>query len=96
MHLIGLQSMGNDAHLFVDIVHAHPLCEGSELALDVRDVLAAKRRGAELLCARAVTGGARRYPALRIPGKNQADRRIALPKTAPGLRSARTRRSDRS
>src|SRR5271166_1853582 len=88
MHFVGLQLVRNHPHLLVDVVLPHTLCEGGELAFEVRDVLAAQRRGAEFLGARAMTGGARRDPTLRIPGKNQADRRIALPKTAPALRSA--------
>jgi hypothetical protein len=60
MHFVGLQLVRNHAHLLVDVVLPRTLCEGCELTFDVRDVLAAERRGAEFLGAGAMTGGARR------------------------------------
>src|SRR5271169_4616577 len=88
MHFVGLQLMRNHTHLLVDVVLPHTLREGAELAFDVRDMLAAERRGAEFLGARAMTGGARRDPPPWISGKDQADARIALAQTAPAHGSA--------
>jgi hypothetical protein len=40
-HLVGRQLPGDRTHLLVDIVVADALCEGCQLAFDVRGVLAA-------------------------------------------------------
>ena len=85
VHLFGRQLRRNCAHLLVDVVLPHALGESRELAFDVGGMLALQRRGSELMGARAVTGCAGRDPASGIAGKDQANRRIALPQAAPAL-----------
>src|SRR5271167_2168662 len=85
MHLVGLYLVCDHAHLFVNIVLPHVFGERCELAFDVLGMLAPQRRSSKLLRSRPVTGGAGWNPALRVAGKDQADRGIALPQTAPTL-----------
>jgi hypothetical protein len=86
VHLGRRQLSGDCAHLLVYIVLTHTLGERTELAFNIGSVLALQRRRPNLLVARAVAGGTRRYAAPRISGKHEANGGIALPQTMPGLR----------
>ena len=99
MHLLRCQLLRDRAHLLADVVLAHALSEGQQLAFDIRGALPLQRRSAEFVTARTVTGRARRDAACRIarriPGGSQ-DRSAAgsarLPEHA--VRSAPAARPD--
>src|SRR5271156_2534752 len=82
--------MGDHAHLFVDVVLPHVLGECRELAFQVLGMLTPQWRRPEFLSVWPMTGGAGWNAALRIAGKDQADRGIWLAQTAAALRFALT------
>src|SRR4029453_16507007 len=90
MHLLRCQLRRDRAHLLADVVLAHALSEGRQLAFDIGGALPLQRRSAEFVTARTVTSRARRDAACRIPGEYQADRRIALPQRPPGFRNTQS------
>ena len=67
-----------------------PLAECRELAFYVLGMLTPQWRSPEFLSVRSMTGGAGWNPALRIAGKDQADRGISLAQTAAALWHALT------
>src|SRR6478672_4356986 len=90
MHLLRCQLPRDGAHLLADVVLAHALSEGQQLAFDIGGALLLQRRSAELVTARTVTGRARRDAACRISGEYQADRRIALPERSVAFRNTQS------
>src|SRR5580704_17188931 len=86
VHLGGRQLLGDGAHLLIYVVLAHALCSCGALAFAVGGVLALQRRRSKLVAAGTVARGARRDPALRISGKDEANGGIGLPQAMTGFR----------
>src|SRR5258708_4335434 len=85
VHLTRRQLRRNRAHLLIDVILAHTLSEGRQLALDIGEHLTLQSRRAELAGGRTMTDRARRNAARRVSGKYESNRRIFFAKGVPGL-----------
>src|SRR5215470_13654517 len=88
LHLFRRELPCNCTHLLIDVIMADSLRERSQLAFDVRWILAGERWCADLIAARSVTSRAGGDTSFGVASEYQTRARIALSEAATALRHA--------